>query len=112
VSGKDCIPPFVYLVTVDTEWPISAILDDHPTLTAMRVEDEVTRRRRSTNVARPEQVRVWKARLVDIHEVDLLLSTTVGPSLCERKLPAPDSTLRPPDTGIIPGGGHFTVEHT
>jgi hypothetical protein len=80
------IPEFVYLVTVDAEWPVSAIADDHPSI-AERVEDVVTRRRKSENVYRPDQVHVWKARLTDVREVDLLPAATTRPSLRERDQP-------------------------
>lgn len=77
------LPEFVYLVTVDTEWPVSVVVDDHPSA-AERIERVVKERRAGGNVSRPEQVHVWKARLTDVREVDLLPTTTVGPSLRER----------------------------
>ena len=77
------LPEFVYLVTVDTEWPVSVIADDHPS-TPERVERIVQSRRESPNVW-PEHVHVWKARLTDVREVDLLPTTTVSPSLRERE---------------------------
>jgi hypothetical protein len=77
------IPEFVYLVTVDGEWPVSAIADDHPSIASI-VETEVLRRRTSANVSRPEQVHVWSARLTDVREVDLLPAVTTEPSLRER----------------------------
>lgn len=77
------LPEFVYLVTVDTEWPVSAIASDHPSI-AEQVEREVARRRASANVSRPGQVHVWKARLADVREVDLIPAVTTGPSLRER----------------------------
>lgn len=79
------IPEFVYLVTVDGEWPVSAIADDHST-TAERVEAEMKRR---TSGAQPPRstthAHVWKCRLADAREVDLLPTTTVKPSLRERE---------------------------
>ena len=79
------LPEYVYLVTVDCEWPVSALADDHPTIMAEVVEREVARRAGSGNVSRPSQVHVWKARLVDVREVDLMPATTVRASLRERE---------------------------
>jgi hypothetical protein len=75
------VPEFVYLVTVDGEWPVSALADDNPGITAERVAAEVERRARSANVWRPDQVKVWRARLADVQPVDLMPATTVRPSL-------------------------------
>jgi hypothetical protein len=77
------LPEFVYLVTVDTEWPVSAIASDHPSI-AEQVENEVARRRMSRNVLEPRQVHVWKARLADVREVDLMPAVTTRPSIRER----------------------------
>lgn len=77
------IPEFVYLVTVDGEWPVSAIADCHPT-TPESVEREVKRRSESGNVWHAGQVHVWKCRLTDVREVDLLPAAVVRPSLRER----------------------------
>lgn len=82
------LPEFVYLVTVDSEWPVSAIASDHPSI-AEQVEREVSRRRANRNVLRPEQVHVWKARLVDVREVDLMPTTTVQASIREREVDQP-----------------------
>lgn len=76
------LPEFVYLVTVETEWPVSAIADDHPSI-AERVDREVQRRRDNVNYP-PARVHVWKARLTDVREVDLMPSVTTRPSLRER----------------------------
>jgi hypothetical protein len=78
------LPEYVYLVTVDTEWPVSVIADDNPALTADRVAKEVERRHGSGNVSRPEQVHVWRAQLADVQEVDLMPATVVRASLRER----------------------------
>lgn len=78
------VPEFVYLITVDTEWPVSAIAVDNGGIIAAQVEREVERRRSSANVWYPQQVHVWKARLADVVEVDLMPSAVVGPSLRER----------------------------
>lgn len=78
------LPEFVYLITVDTEWPVSAIAADNGAIIAAQVEREVERRRSSANVSYPQQVHVWKARLADVVEVDLMPSAVVGASLRER----------------------------
>lgn len=76
------LPEFVYLVTVDIEWPVSAIADGP--YVAETVEREVWLRGESGNVYDSRQVHVWKARLTDVVEVDLLPSATTRPSLRER----------------------------
>lgn len=78
------LPEFVYLVSVDTEWPVSVVVDYGDSLTAGRVEDVVVSRRKSDNVSWPGQVHVWKARLTDIREVDLLPAVTTRPVIRER----------------------------
>lgn len=77
------LPDHVYMITVDGEWPVTAIVDDHVT-TAARVERAVNERAASLNVYRPDQVRVWKARLADVREVDLVPPVTVPATLRER----------------------------
>ena len=67
---------FVYLVSVYGEWPVSAIADDHSS-TPNRIEDEVNRRRESGN----GPVRVWRARIDDLIELELIPARTVGPEL-------------------------------
>jgi hypothetical protein len=74
------LPEYVYLVTVDSEWPISALTDDHPTVPEA-VEREVERRRRSENVTHASQVHVYRVRLGDAVEMELLPGRTVKPSL-------------------------------
>jgi hypothetical protein len=75
------VPEFVYLVTVDNEWPVSVIADDHPTITAELVAAEVDRRAKSGNVCHGSQVKVWRARLTDVQKMDLMPAATVRPSL-------------------------------
>jgi hypothetical protein len=84
------LPEFVYLIAVDGEWPVSAVASDHPSTerwVAERVEAEVARRRQSSNVWHDGQIHVWKARLTDLREMDLLPAATVKPSLRERPQP-------------------------
>jgi hypothetical protein len=78
------LPEFVYLVTVDGEWPVSAIADCHPT-TPESVEREVKRRTSGGLVPRSTaHAHIWKCRLADVREVDLLPAASVKPSLRER----------------------------
>lgn len=78
------LPDLVYLITVDGEWPVSAIAVDNPGIIASVVEREVARRRESKNIWRHDQVHVWKAELCNIREVDLMPTTTVQASIRER----------------------------
>lgn len=77
------LPEFVYLVTVDTEWPISVVVD-YGNAVADDVARVVDQRGASANVYQVGQVHVWKARLSDIREVDLMPSVTTRPALRER----------------------------
>lgn len=77
------LPEFVYLITVSSEWPVSAIADDHPA-TADRVEDEVKRRMESGNVPNRSYVKVWRVPVRDAVEMDLMPAATVRASLREK----------------------------
>ena len=79
------VPEYVYVVTVDVEWPVSVIVDYGDSQTAEQVEREVARRRESANVYHDGQVHVWRARLAEVREVDLMPSTLVRASLRERE---------------------------
>lgn len=74
------LPEFVYLVTSLREWPVSALADDNPPIMADRVDREVARRGESGNVS-PGDLKVWRARLTDVVEVDLMPETVVRASL-------------------------------
>jgi len=78
------LPEFVYLVTVDSEWPVSAIAGDHPS-TPDLVEREVERRCQSANVPHRSYVHVWRVPVENAVEMELLPSATVRPSLRERQ---------------------------
>lgn len=84
VSKREDLPTEVYLVTADTEWPVTVIVNDNDGIIASRVADAVQRRRQSANVLRPEEVRVWRARIADPVEVDFTPATVVPASLRER----------------------------
>jgi len=73
------LPEFVYLITVDGMWPVSAIADCHPS-TPEQVEREVRRRTSDRSIL---QAHVWKCRLADVQEVTLVPAAVVPPSLKE-----------------------------
>lgn len=77
------LPEFVYLITVDGEWPVQAVADCHPS-TADTVAEVVARRSESGNVWHSQQVHVWKVPVANAQEVDLMPATTVRASLRER----------------------------
>lgn len=77
------LPEFVYLITVDGEWPVTAIADDHPS-TADAVASHVERRKQSSNVTHNSQIHVWKVPVTNAREVDLLPAAVVRPQLRER----------------------------
>ena len=74
------LPELVYLITVKSEWPVSAIADDHST-TPERVEREVERRCRSANVPHRSYVHVWRVPVKDAVEMELMPRAEVKPSL-------------------------------
>jgi hypothetical protein len=75
------LPEYVYLVMVEGEWPVSAIADDHPSMPE-RVADEVQRRTSGSNPPRSTtHAHVWRVRVADAVEMDLLPAQTVKPSL-------------------------------
>lgn len=74
------LPEYVYLVTVSTEWPVSAIADDHLS-TPDRLEREVKRRMESANVYDRSQVKIWRVRTHDNEEMELLPAAVIRPSL-------------------------------
>lgn len=87
------LPEFVYLVTLDHEWPVSAIAGDHPHVAAW-VEAEVARRA-PDDWAR-SHAHVWRVRVTDVEEMELLPSATVRASLRE-KASVDDAAAQPSD---------------
>jgi hypothetical protein len=82
------LPEFVYLVTAQGEWPISAIAGDHPS-TVDLIEREVQRRAQSRNVQTRERVKVWRVRVEAVEEMDLMPSAVVRSSLRPLGRPTP-----------------------
>lgn len=77
-------PEHVYVVCVRTEWPISVVSGEPWVHAADAVEDVVNRRMRSANVLDRSDIKIFKARLTDIEEVDLLPTSTIPAALRER----------------------------
>lgn len=74
------LPEFVYLVTVDTEWPVTVVVayeNDDAERVAQAVRQRVNHK--------GGRAHVWKARLADVREVDLIPSTVVKASIRERE---------------------------
>ena len=79
------LPEFVYLITVDGTWPVSAVADDHP-VTAERVEAEVRRRTSGADTPRSTtHAHVWRVPVKDAAEMELVPASTIKPSLKERE---------------------------
>ncbi len=74
------LPEFVYLVTVDNEWPVSAIAGDHPSVIDW-VAAEVKRREASANAAYPQMVHVWRVPVADAVEVEISQPAVVPASM-------------------------------
>lgn len=75
------LPGYVYLVTVEGEWPVSAIADDH-TSTPERVADEVARRTSGSSPPRSTaHAHVWRVQVIEAVEMDVVPAQTVKPSL-------------------------------
>jgi hypothetical protein len=77
------LPEFVYLITVDSEWPVSAIADDHSSVPEL-IEAEIQRRWWSQNVPNRGYVHVWRVPVQDATEMELLPAAVVRPSLREK----------------------------
>ena len=76
------LPEFVYLITVDSEWPVSALAGDSTDgAMAERIEHVVERRCRSENVPHRSYVHVWRVPVKDAVEMELLPRAEVKPSL-------------------------------
>jgi hypothetical protein len=78
------MPEFVYLITVDGEWPVSAIAADHIS-TPERIEREVERRGKGSSWGSQsrQRVHVWRVKVEYVQEVYLMPTTTVKASLRE-----------------------------
>lgn len=76
-------PEVVYLVTSRTEWPVSSYIGD-PDSAAAWADREVERRRRSGNHVNRSELKVWRARLTDVEELELMPETVVRASLRPR----------------------------
>lgn len=81
-------PEHVYVVCVTSEWPIDVISGEPETHAASGVEMVVKRRLESGNVTGREQIKVFKARLTDIEEVELMPTTTVRAALRPKSVDA------------------------
>lgn len=72
---------YVYLVSAEGEWPVSAIADDHPS-TPSRVEAEVKRRQKDGPHGRSlQRIHVWRARITDLTELELVPARQVEAEL-------------------------------
>ena len=76
------LPEFVYLITASSEWPVSAIADDHPT-TPRRVAAEVERRMQSGNCPTIDYIHVWRVPVRDAVEMKLVPEERIPASLRE-----------------------------
>jgi hypothetical protein len=98
------LPEYVYLITVDSEWPVSAIAGDHPSVPEL-IEAEIQRRCQSQNVPNRGYVHVWRVPVQlacsaasstawDATEMELLPAAVVKPSLREKPPPAAEEDER------------------
>lgn len=73
-------PEFVYLIVATTEWPVDAVADGPHAV--HHVDRIVAKRLTSGNVqGERHRVKVFRARIEDLEEVELLPATVVGPQL-------------------------------
>lgn len=73
-------PKFVYLIVATTEWPVDAIADGPHAVS--HVQRVVEGRLRSGNVGGDlHRVKVFRARIDDMEEVEYLPATTVAAQL-------------------------------
>jgi hypothetical protein len=75
------LPEFIYLITVETQWMVSAIAGDHPN-TPERVVAEVERR---SGTAPGSDARggthVWRVPVAGAVEMDIVPGEVIKPSL-------------------------------
>lgn len=72
------LPEYVYLITVDGEWPVTAVAGDHPGAID-RVAAAVKRR---TGNARgfSSDIRIWRVRVTEPAEMKMTTATVVPAS--------------------------------
>jgi len=75
------LPEFVYLVTLESEWPVSAIAHDHPSAPE-RVAKEAARRTSRDNPR--SRARIWRVPVANAVEMEVLPGQVIEPSLIER----------------------------
>lgn len=73
------LPEFVYLVTVEGEWPVTAIAGDHPSAID-RVADAVKRRADNAHGFTAD-VRVWRVPVTEAVQMKLTPATVLPASL-------------------------------
>ena len=78
------LPDEVFLVWVDTEWPIHALVNDNDGIFLDRVHRSVEARLSSVHVRDRSQVHVARARLTDFTEMELLPPVTTQPRLAPK----------------------------
>lgn len=76
------LPRNVYLVKVDGEWPIDVVAEDGGAeRLAERLDEIVKNRSMSAGGAGRKCVRVFRARIGDFEEVEVVPARRVGPEL-------------------------------
>lgn len=74
------LPEYVYLITVNGEWPVSAIAADHPSLPD-RIHREIQRRVLTGPQRRINSVHVWRVPVMQATEVQLVPEKTIPAEL-------------------------------
>jgi hypothetical protein len=77
------LPEFVYLITVDGEWPVSARAGDHPT-TPGALADEVKRRTTGRNVQATDRAHIWRVPVKNAVEMEIIPEQKIPASMQEK----------------------------
>jgi hypothetical protein len=82
-SGRQTeLPDHVYLITVDGEWPVTAVAADHPSLPD-RIERAVQSRVANGPQRDIRKVHVWRVPVMQATEVELVPAKVLPASISE-----------------------------
>lgn len=74
------LPEFVYLITIEGEWPVSAVAGDHPS-TADLIGAEIKRRTSGQNPRSTTHARIWRIPVTEATELRLVPERRVQATL-------------------------------
>ena len=78
------LPEFVYLITVEGQWPVWATAGDHSSVPEW-IEREVIRRTSGENRQARSRAHVWRIPVTGAVEMEVQAATVIPASLRERR---------------------------